>query len=531
MTLELVLERELLVNDMNIAKVTYRDQLYILKEAVKLKFNYDSEKKNQAEVLVDDAGLLFAGTYASLESKITKRKPFTSAPEEFKRSYLTFIASEGVLQYIAKDEDIEISKSFKRPEISFNRGNYNLISDVMEGLTEAFEKSSLGNPAIITANYLASVRDEALKKIIRKQSLKRDLQRFSVSSDFFSVEGIKNTTTTINPTTNEKPLAIKEKSKIVYDPISLTKNINLTKPVLFKDIIGNNEAIEHVFKNVRKLLTYDTKLGFNPEQRKRGLNQLIMLIGTPGNGKSMIGQAAAHYALTIAKKYNKEVEVVKFDFDTAWKSGETQILEHQLTYITQPDKIRIVFLDEIDKYFPSRNETNDQTIIKTINTFLQIDNPAIYPNAGNYLILATTNRGKNIDPAIISRYSRKNGVIECKGPETSKERIQLIKNYLKKEDVAQFVNVTDWNEIGKRTQGISARVLSGIAELVKGEVYKDDELIDNDIYFSSSGNQLIQIIDKNAQKVSQERMYVLIQKAKGVDETLNRLNKNYRGEL
>ncbi|MCF7798428.1 ATP-binding protein [Candidatus Woesearchaeota archaeon] len=529
MTLELLLERDLLVNDMNIAKITYRDQLHILKEAARSKFSFDIEKGNEAKTLVDDAGLLFAGTYTSLESKVAKRKPFTSAPDEFKRSYLTFVAAEGVLQYIAKDEDIEISKSFKRPEVSFNQGNYNLISDVMEGMTRAFEESSLGNSAIIAANYLASVRDEALKKVLRKQALKKDLQNYAVISDFFAVEGIGNSTTTINPTTDEKPLAIKEKSKIVYDPISLTKNINLSEPVLFEQIIGNKDAIEHVFKNVRKLLTYDSKLGFNPEQKIRGLNQLIMLTGMPGSGKSMIGQAAVHYALGIAKKYNKEVEIVKFDFDTAWKSGETQILEHQLNYITQPDKIRIVFLDEADKYFPSRNETIDQNIIKTINTFLQIDNPAIYPNAGNYLILTTTNRGKNIDPAIMDRYARIGGVHFCNGPETAKERIKLIKQYLKKHEVEQYINITDWNEIGRRSDKVSARALSGVAELVKGEVYKDNEFIEDDVYFNSDGNQVIDIIKKDTQKVGQEQMYSLIHRAKELDEKLNKLNQQFRG--
>ncbi|MFP4568194.1 MAG: AAA family ATPase [Candidatus Woesearchaeota archaeon] len=525
MTLEIILNKEDFAKTIKHSSKVYKDQISLAVDITHTKFKDQPTIQEEAKTLVNETCLLFTSIYSQTEKILENNPKFSQIPDFYKKNYLTFITTEGILQTMSKYTQIDIVPTIKKPNMAFNKGSYCLMSEFIEDLTETIEKTYIRNPTKIISNYVANIKDTTSRKLNLSKQLKNNLKNITIKSEYFEISGLEETIFK-NEQEEDTPIAKKQKNKILYDPINITQNFSEDNKIQYEDIIGNNEAKYAIKQNIRKLLTYDKEQKQNSEQRIRGMQQLFLLYGMPGCGKSMIGQAAAYQLLDIAKEYKKDVEIVKLDFDTSWKSGEVQILEHQLKYITQPDKIRLVILDEMDKYFRTRNNNESSEDKKVVTSFLQIDNHAVYPNHGNYIIIATTNKPKDTDKAILDRF-QKGGIYCCTGPETPEQKIELLNKTLEKENITDQIDIKNWDVIGQmiKSNYFSGRIINGITQKIKGEVYCDREEIPDHIYFNANANQLKDIFYSNRKTISQDKIMTIITDIEKNKDSINNIDR------
>lgn len=181
--------------------------------------------------------------------------------------------------------------------------------------------------------------------------------------------------------------AKQELTKEIEERDQLLNILEIKEPgVSFEDIGGQEEAKE-VLKKVAMALE-------NPENfRKWGTEapKGVLLYGPPGTGKTLAAKALSSEAnarflhieasSVTSKYYGDSEKKLKTIFDLAKESNEKMIL----------------YFDEIDALTPKRQGAHEETA-RTIAVFLE-NMDGIEKN-DNILVVASTNRREDIDPAL-----------------------------------------------------------------------------------------------------------------------------------
>lgn len=224
--------------------------------------------------------------------------------------------------------------------------------------------------------------------------------------------------------------------------------------VTFDKIIGNDVAIEK-FKGIAdSLLFYDPETKKNPIKEYFDLPRTMLAWGKPGTGKTLTLQALANYIYTRAKEAGKEKNVLVKNISHDVKSeyfGKTEDnLRKQFAEATGPDKISLIYIEDIDGLMPDRSEMRDNPALKAMFTqvldIMQGINTEYY---GNYVIIATTNRPEGLDAALYQRL--KEYLVEFEGPKGEQQMIDAMRIHLRKGLDAGYINIADedWEEFGK----------------------------------------------------------------------------------
>ncbi|MBW2980480.1 ATP-binding protein [Candidatus Woesearchaeota archaeon] len=252
-----------------------------------------------------------------------------------------------------------------------------------------------------------------------------------------------------------------EQFKKDFDTIKLTEGNRVYR----KDVVGNEEALVTLDDCVKKVVAYRKVDRANPYlhgRKRKGFSQGILLIGDTGTGKTL----CAYYGMTLAeakaKRYGRDVHIVKFNILSSYQEGGVQMLKHQLNQICSGDGIYYVFLDEIDTLVASRGDSSNNSHYQRqklgeLMRFLDGD----YPNPGNYLIVATGNDPRRIDRAL------KNARLEriyCPGPLTAEQKAKTIALHFGGDISAGKVKVDDWRTIGAYALklGLNGREILGV---------------------------------------------------------------------
>lgn len=458
MALELKIEDSSLRKDIYIAKDEYKPLFDMHAKSIVRKFGARSEEAIEAAEALKKAALMFAGTYKSTKSRIEEENLFNgTTPENFKRAYFVYVASEAAIQYITNSSDsIEKKFNFSRPIAGFDMElkvrDYNTIADVLEHLNSYISETKRADEVSReTATYFKYVNMQALNILhasyMEKQ--KDKVKDLTVKGKYFEIKGL------VESRKKKKGRRKKEQEETPHQnaegDLSFNKDptiIELEERVEKKDIVGNKEAVDAVENLVHDLLAYDRKKKMNPYMIDGGFNQLILLAGDSGTGKTYTVNYGISEAERIAEENGLEFQAVQLEFEDAYQNGPVKILRYQLRKIAESNIPQLVFVDEMEGKFPKRNgiktERHEEKVVREL---LDFTNGLSYINKGNWAFIGATNLLDMIDKAVRSRFNK--GTYLCEGPTNAQERARILYNRLKKGIDQGYIKIVEWREIGE----------------------------------------------------------------------------------
>ena len=175
----------------------------------------------------------------------------------------------------------------------------------------------------------------------------------------------------------------------------------------------------------------------------------LLLSGFPGTGKTEVARAMARLGGIQFQEVSAGEVRDKYVGESNRKLG-------RIFAQARRNAPTILFFDEIDGLFPSRDEHSVQHEIELVNQFLQ-EVDGVGSNGRGIFIVGATNRAEKVDAAVRSRLSK---TIAIPLPELP-ERIALLKLFIGSRPVAQDL---DWEAIALLLTGKSGRAIKAKVE-------------------------------------------------------------------
>ncbi|MGA3022304.1 MAG: proteasome-activating nucleotidase [Thermoplasmata archaeon] len=204
---------------------------------------------------------------------------------------------------------------------------------------------------------------------------------------------------------NKQTLAVMGILPASLDPLVTASEIVDKPPVTYEDIGGLSDQIREIREAVEfPLLRSELykKVGVDPPKG-------VLLIGSPGTGKTMIAKAVAHHTnATFVRLVGSEL-VQKY-------IGEGARLVRELFELARLKAPTIIFIDEVDSIGAKRLEvatSGDREVQRTLMQLLaEMDG---FEPLANVKIIAATNRPDILDDALL-RPGRFDRIIEIPVP-------------------------------------------------------------------------------------------------------------------
>ncbi len=190
---------------------------------------------------------------------------------------------------------------------------------------------------------------------------------------------------------NKQTLAVMGILPASLDPLVTASEIVDKPPVTYEDIGGLTDQIREIREAVEfPLLRSELykKVGVDPPKG-------VLLIGSPGTGKTMIAKAVAHHTnATFVRLVGSEL-VQKY-------IGEGARLVRELFELARQKAPTIIFIDEVDSIGAKRLEvatSGDREVQRTLMQLLaEMDG---FEPLANVKIIAATNRPDILDDALL----------------------------------------------------------------------------------------------------------------------------------
>ncbi|HEV2166567.1 MAG TPA: proteasome-activating nucleotidase [Thermoplasmata archaeon] len=214
---------------------------------------------------------------------------------------------------------------------------------------------------------------------------------------------------------NKQTLAVMGVLPASLDPLVAASEIVDKPNVTYEDIGGLTEQIRDIREAVEYPLLRSElyrKVGVDPPKG-------VLLIGSPGTGKTMVAKAVAHHThATFVRLVGSEL-VQKY-------IGEGARLVRELFELAREKAPTIIFIDEVDSIGAKRLEvatSGDREVQRTLMQLLaEMDG---FEPLSNVKIIAATNRPDILDEALL-RPGRFDRIIEIPLP-SFQGRVELFK--------------------------------------------------------------------------------------------------------
>jgi len=452
--------------------------------------------------LVEKTIKRYGGVYKSLESPLKKVNIERLAPDEFLRLYMTYVSSEASKQLLSNGDTMlkKMVYSSKVPldfKLTLETTNHRTLVDAVEHLANTAIRSS--SPYKVK-DYLKNYFDLLSMYSVNKMEsplfskYKSLFEELSVEGRNFKVEGIKKIEFRKPQNDNGKDPTGDEYTKGLEEFV--------LEPVGKDEIVGNEDGISLLERQIQCLMTYDVKEKRNPF--KNQFKQFLLFAGKKGTGKTMLARYGMTFAREIAVNYKIPLSLVKLEFEDRYQDGPILNLQHQFKQISSGNNPYIVFIDEIDKKIPSDDDRKGYRDA-ILREFLKFRGGGDYINKGNYVLTGTSNEPNRIHPPILDVFE----VEEIRGPRTPEQRLQVLYNNLKLGIQQGYVRLSqsDWREIA--------------------DLLKDCDLSGRDLFniASSSVQKYLDIakrLPKNLSATETEKLIKKIMHDDGVEFTTNK---------
>ncbi|MGL4759794.1 MAG: ATP-dependent zinc metalloprotease FtsH [Patescibacteria group bacterium] len=218
------------------------------------------------------------------------------------------------------------------------------------------------------------------------------------------------------------------------------------KKVTFSDVAGNKEAKEELYQVVDFLKRPSAYLEMGAKIPKG-----VLLVGSPGNGKTLLAKAVAGEA-NVPFLFVSGSEFVEMFVGV----GASRVRD--LFKTARKKAPCVIFIDEIDAVGRQRGNglgnSNDERE-QTLNQILvEMDG---FEKTESIIILAATNRPDVLDPALL-RPGRFDRQVTVTAPDRA-EREQILKVHSENKRIAEDV---DLSIIARRTPGFSGADLANL---------------------------------------------------------------------
>ncbi len=482
------LEDRLLFNEAAHTLDSMKYKLDNIKLTIYEKFGSSSVSENGYD-LIQKTISEFGAIYGALGKKLKSTR--NEKTNEFIRTYMTYVASEGLIQLLSSkhNEHLLVSRIdmdyFFDFNINFNKTDRTILVDIINNFHQELQSSqSLSNLKNELNAYFETINNYCLDNLNSPLMSDEfnDFANLKITGKNFVVEGIKKKREQKLSKTksNKKKLLTKDLGELVLDPVKKD------------DIVANEMGIDLIETEIPNLMHYDTK---NQINAFKDFNQYIIFVGKPGTGKTMLARYAMTYAQNIAQKNNIPLSLVKLDFEDRYQMGPVDNIKNQFSEITKGNRLYIVFIDEIDKKIPSSNGTETEGYRSDIvGEFLRFRGGGDYINKRNYLFIGTSNTPSNIHPAILDVCH----IEEVEGPRTKKEKVKVLYNSLSEGLNLGYVQIGDWKTIGDYLDeaNLNARNIVSIASNAKTKYKKIASQIDYSLSPSDKQKMIKKIISK-----------------------------------
>ncbi len=176
----------------------------------------------------------------------------------------------------------------------------------------------------------------------------------------------------------------------------------------------------------------------------------VLFEGPPGTGKTTMVRI-------IGNEVEKPVIYAPIQSITSkWYGESEENMSKVFKYAKRIDGI--VFLDEMDVFGMSRDRISDEATRRILSVLLtEID--GFKSDENNSLVIGATNRKRDLDPALLSRFDN---IIEFRLP-TEDERKKIFGNY------AKHLSSEELQELAKISNDMSGRDIKEICEAAERE--------------------------------------------------------------
>jgi len=241
----------------------------------------------------------------------------------------------------------------------------------------------------------------------------------------------------------------------------------------FSDIIGQHSAKEALRESViLPSLRPDIFTGL------RSPNKGILLLGAPGNGKTLLAEACA------VESGCRFFNISSSSLTSKWV-GESEKLMRSLFVVARELQPSIIFFDEVDSLLNSRTQGEHDMSRRLKTEFLARFGGAGSSHDDSILVIGATNRPQDIDEAVLRRFPKR---ILVDMPDTG-ERKEMISHFISK--VYHVMSPEDFDYLAEYTKGFSG---SDLFNLAKDAAYQPIREVPHD-KLSSIDKDKIRAID------------------------------------
>lgn len=210
------------------------------------------------------------------------------------------------------------------------------------------------------------------------------------------------------------------------------------------------QGIDEVKEDVQEIVDYLLHPENNPTGAK--MPRGVLMVGPPGNGKTMLAKAIASEAGVPFFATNGSEFVEMF---VGRGAGRVRALFEEAKKVAPC----VIFIDEIDTVGQKRGNfgisgygEQEQTLNQLLS---ELDG---FAKKTGIVVIAATNRPDTLDDALLSRFNKQLPVMR---PQTNAQRIAILKVHTQNKPLASNFNL---DEIATITSGFSGRKLADLTE-------------------------------------------------------------------